>query len=255
MKKIFPAILLCMMMLVMPAAASAASSASLSFSGDTEAHLGDTFSILLTFKASEDISTLQAEFSYDDELLSFVSDSNIIHAADGEGSITDNPEGNEATYSLTFRAQKEGKAALDITRAELISADTGKRIGNPAGSAEIEITSIPIGTTAPEPSATPEPTPAPQESQKPSVDSPKDPENTIVIEDKKYILMDKELPEGYRLLGDEQGNLWLWMQSSGQLTEYRTIRQSTLYHFSAQPELQDMAGQLHRARPCQQGRH
>lgn len=240
MKRVFTAILLCMMMLVLPAASFAASSASLSFSGETEAYAGETFSVLLTFKASEEFSTLQADFTYDDDLLTFVADSNIIHAEKGAGSISDTPHGDEVTYSLTFRAKKTGKADLDITRAELISSATGKRIGNPAGSAEIEITEAPAVTPDPEASAAPEELIQPTPSQKPADVHIPEGQNTIVIENKKYILMEKTLPEGYRLLGDEQGQLWLWVTGSGQLTEYRTAQQHTLYSYPQQPELRDV---------------
>ena len=224
-------------MLVLPAAAFAASSASLSFSGETEAHAGDTFVLSVTFKASEEISALQAEFTYDDSLISFVSDSNIIHGADGTGGITDNPGEAEVEYSLSFRALKAGVAGIDITNAELISAVTGKKIGNPAGSVEIEITEAPVVTEPTDELILPQPTPTPP----PEADVPaEDTESTLMIGGKTYILTEKELPGDYQLLGDENGDLWLWAQGEDSLTEYRTASVDSLYFFPEQPELSDL---------------
>lgn len=236
MKTKITAILLCVLMLALPVVTNAASSASLSFSGDTEAVCGETFTVALLFSASEKISTLQAEFTYDSEKIEFVSDSNIVHAADGTGSISDSFPEEESTYYLTFRALALGKTSLNISEVELISEQTGKRIGNPSGSVEIEITE----KVQDAPNVSPQPT----DSEEVGIaDKNIESEKTLTINNKKYILLDREVADGYRLLGDADGKLLIWEQSSGSLTEFKSIAQNLLYFFPEQPILENYTTQ------------
>jgi len=232
MKARFTAFLLCLIMLVLPAAAFAEGSASLSFSGDSEAVCGDSFVVELVFTASESFGTLQANFTYDNSKMDFISESNSVQASGGHGSIMENGSGRKWTVALEFRAITAGECELNVFNTEMISEASGKKLGNPSGSLEITILD-----SAEEVFPEDEMTELPEET--PEEEPTENQEKIIVINGKKYISANADFSEGYQLLGDENGMLWLYCTGDGAISEYRPFSGNLLYRFAEQPELEN----------------
>jgi len=226
------AILLIMIMLVLPAAAFAEGTAGLSFSGDDAVGVGEVFAVVVTFSAEENIAALQAEFTYDDEMIRFLSGGNSVQAEGGVGSIFGNGGAQSLSYSLEFRAMTVGETSIEIANVEIISDETGMILGSPSGSVSIMIEEPAAAEPEEEPAEPQEDTEEAikqeeaQPSQQPAEELPE--ADVIVIEDKKYIPTDAEIT-GYMLLGDEDGKLWLYRTSDGTLTEYTELRTNVLY--------------------------
>lgn len=226
MKKL-TAILLVAMICVLPFSAMAQGAAELSFSGDASAEKGESIAIIVTFCAEERIAALQATFTYDTQKLAFLSGGNSAQAENGIGSISGGGGAAQMSYTLEFRAIDTGTAAVAFSDVEIVGDISGTTLGSPSGAFEIEITA----PSAQEPSETPAATP------QPSLDAEEHPEeeasqaDVIVIDGKKYTPTDAQL-NGYRLLGDEDGVLWLYRTSDGQMMQYCPVETHALY----QPE-------------------
>lgn len=234
MKKI-TAVILVMMMLILPAAAFAAGTVGISFSGDNSAFVGEVFAVVVTFSAEENIAALQAEFTYDEGAIRFLSGGNSAQAEGGVGSISGSGGAQSLSYSLEFRAMTPGETAIEITNVEVISDETGMMLGSPSGSVDIVITE----KSADEPTETPETQEGeteelPEEQTK--EETTKAPEaEVIIIDGKKYIPADAQI-KGYMLLGDEDGKLWLYRTSDGMLAEYTELKSSMLWQPAEIPE-------------------
>lgn len=227
------AVLLAIMMLVLPSAVFAEGAASLSFSGDTSANVGEVFAVVVTFSAEENIAALQAEFTYDDGMMRFLSGGNSAQAEDGTGTISGSGGAQSLSYSLEFRAMKAGEASIDIGNVEVISDDTGMMLGSPSGSVNITITEKTAAPVEEETDLLTEEEAAPTEEET-ETDVPE--AELIVIGDRKYVPTDAEIT-GYMLLGDEEGKLWLYRTSDGMMTEYAELNTTAMYRYIEQPEL------------------
>ena len=105
---------------------------------------GEEVTIVIRYRSEEEMGSIDAEISYDQEALEYLyGGGNIGYLSDGHGGITDIiPMGSEnRTYYLTFRAIQAGEGSLSIDFSEVLSHETGESLGRPRASLTFSIQS------------------------------------------------------------------------------------------------------------------
>ncbi|MBQ9941922.1 MAG: hypothetical protein IJP03_02825 [Christensenellaceae bacterium] len=207
-----------------PAMAAGSASASLSYTPEG-ATVGQTVTVELVFESTgEDISSLQASFSYDAAMLEFVSGGNAVGGSGGFGGISDTPDSPTSllSYDLRFRVLQAGTASFSLTSSEVVGYVSGAVIGSPKGSL-----SLTLGSAA-------EPLPDPSLTDPVAVDIGGKTYHILVT------LSQAQLPEGFSLtqisysgatvpagIGDETGLTILQMMDEGGAENFYILDRQT----------------------------
>ena len=154
-------LLLLMALMALPTAASAASVAV--SAGSSSVKTGDTVTVKVTFKGSN-IGVVQATFSYDKNVLEYVSGSNT---SNGKIVLYASEAGkNSLSASIKFKAKKAGSTNVSVKTTEMYSFDE-ESLGTPAGSAKVTVKADASATKAPSSTEKPASTKKPAATKKP----------------------------------------------------------------------------------------
>ncbi|QSX07948.1 hypothetical protein J0B03_09050 [Alkalibacter rhizosphaerae] len=155
----------------------------------TELEVGDYVQVTMVFTGEEDIGSINASLRYDSTRLRYVSgNSNALVMGNGTGSLSDTfSQGiDRLTYSLEFEAIADGSAGVEVSNSEIISALTGRSLGNPTAVEQVRI--------------------SPKQVEEPEVETPVEPpeETTVIIKshlgEDVYVMEefpDHMLPDGF----------------------------------------------------------
>lgn len=127
--------------------------------------VGDTFSIAMTISSSVDLGDLEANITYDTELLEFVGGGSNLHGSNGNLVLSDSNFESGTTkkkYVLQFKALKEGKTTVALEGTPTIyeyESGTGLSVsgndaivqigGNKKADTKLSAISISAGTLSP----------------------------------------------------------------------------------------------------------
>lgn len=145
-----------------------AASAMIEFSVDkTEVAKGDTFNIVATVNATENIGSVDAYVAYDASLMTFVNGGKYVSGGDGLLHIVATKlsgEKNRVKFSLNFKADAKGNSAVGISDQAVINNAAGEKMSSSSTRVSVNITSGGQQTTEAtdgtvEVTVSPEPTP------------------------------------------------------------------------------------------------
>ena len=99
---------------------------------------GENFNVSLTFYATENRGSVQAEMAYDNNSVQFVSGDN---ASGGNGTVSiksSNSGSDEVTYNLTFKGLKPGSSTMNLVSCSILS-ENGSNVGSPTAYASVTV--------------------------------------------------------------------------------------------------------------------